>query len=112
MKTTDQMTVAELRSFLAERNLPTTGTKPELMLRAKMTISSEQPSSGSTPLQSDHDANDPPGVTSGKTDDAAQLQSSPSTALKSYHGDTDPHAGRLMTWFNDTISMVEAWRGA
>ena len=32
MKTTDQMTVAELRSFLAERNLPTTGTKPELML--------------------------------------------------------------------------------
>ena len=90
MKNLESMTCAELRTFLEDKKMPTTGTKTELLLRAKMTISTEQPSSGLTPLMSDHHATDPLGVASGKTDDKAQLQPSTSTSLKSDPDVNDP----------------------
>ena len=90
MKNLESMTCAELRTFLEDKKMPTTGTKTELLLRAKMTISTEQPSSGLTPLMSDHHATDPLGVASGKTDDKAQLQPSTSTLLKSAQDVIDP----------------------
>ena len=90
MKNLESMTCAELRTFLEDKKMPTTGTKTELLLRAKMTISTEQPSSGLTPLMSDHHATDPLGVASGKTDDKAQLQPSTSTSLKSDQDVIDP----------------------
>ena len=78
MKPIDQMTAVELRAFLAARNLPTTGNKSDLLLRATQaltTVVAEQPSSTSTPLKTDRDVNAPYDVASFSIDDAAHEQS-------------------------------------
>ena len=63
MKKIEKMTSAELKVFLEDRKMPTTGNKTELLLRAKKAVA-EQPSS-STPVRQERDVtNDPDHVAS------------------------------------------------
>ena len=72
MKKIEKMTSAELKVFLEDRKMPTTGNKTELLLRAKKAVA-EQPSS-STPVRQERDiTTDPEHVASATAakDDAA-----------------------------------------
>ena len=98
MKNIAEMTVVELRAFLAARNLPTTGNKPDLLLRVEQAtaVIAEQPSSTSTPLKIDRDVNALHDVTSDSKDDAilqdnpkeqGELHDAATTASAEEHGE-------------------------